>query len=69
MPIESGTYCQHCTDAEGNLQRFDERFQAMVSWQARRNPADPVEKLEQDTLAYMAKMPAWRDHPRVAAYR
>lgn len=67
MPIESGHYCEHCTDAEGNLQQFEERFKAMVSWQARRNPTDSTEKIEADTLAYMAKMPAWRDHPKVRA--
>ena len=67
MPIESGQYCEYCTDAEGNLQSFDERFHAMVSWQAKRNPTDSPEKIERDTLAYMAKMPAWRDHPKVRA--
>ena len=25
MPVESGTYCQFCTDADGNLQAFEER--------------------------------------------
>lgn len=67
MPIESGHYCAYCTDADGNLQSFDERFQAMVGWQARRNPGDPIEKIERDTLAYLATMPAWRDHPKVRA--
>ncbi|HYU84951.1 MAG TPA: hypothetical protein VEK80_09090 [Kribbellaceae bacterium] len=67
MPIESGHYCSYCTDAEGNLQSFDERFAAMVGWQSRRNPGEPVEKIERDTLAYMATMPAWRDHPKVRA--
>ncbi|HEY3006068.1 MAG TPA: hypothetical protein VGJ44_27215 [Kribbellaceae bacterium] len=67
MPIESGHYCSYCTDADGNLQSFDERFAAMAGWQARRNPGDPVEKIERDTLAYMATMPAWRDHPKVRA--
>lgn len=69
MPIESGRYCAHCVDADGNLQDFDTRFESMVSWQARRNPGDSREKLEADTLAYMATMPAWRDHPRVTAAR
>ena len=65
MPIESGRYCAHCVDADGNLQDFDTRFASMVSWQSRRNPQDPQSKIEADTLAYMATMPAWRDHPRV----
>lgn len=65
MPIESGHYCAHCTDADGNLQSFDERFARMVEWQARRSPDAPRERLEAETLAYMGTMPAWRDHPRI----
>ena len=67
MQIESGPYCEYCTDASGALQPFEERFDRMVSWQARRNPTAPVEQLEAETLAYLAGMPAWRDHPRVLA--
>jgi hypothetical protein len=67
MPIESGRYCAHCVDADGNLQSFDERFERMIGWQARRNPEQPRAELEAATLAYMATMPAWRDHPRVTA--
>jgi hypothetical protein len=67
MPIESGPYCVHCVDADGNLQPFDERFERMVAWQARRDPAAGREELEAATLAYLAGMPAWRDHPRVQA--
>jgi hypothetical protein len=65
MPIESGRYCAHCTDAEGNLQAFDERFARMVGWHARRHPEQSTAELEAATPAYMATMPAWRDHPRV----
>jgi hypothetical protein len=67
MPIESGPYCAHCVDAEGRLQDFDERFERMVAWQARREPGASRAELESATLAYLATMPAWRDHPRVAA--
>jgi hypothetical protein len=66
MPIESGRYCAHCTDADGNLQPFDERLERMMEWQARRHPEQSRAEVEQATLAYMATMPAWRDHPRVA---
>ena len=66
MPIDSGRYCAHCTDGEGNLQDFDARFAAMVSWQRRRDPSASPEQAEADTLAYLATMPAWRDHPRVS---
>jgi hypothetical protein len=65
MPIEAGPYCEYCLDEHGNLQAFDERFERMVQWQARREPNASRADLEKKTLAYMATMPAWRDHPRV----
>ena len=67
MPIESGPYCTHCVDASGRLQDFDTRFERMVGWARRENPALTREQAERDTLAYMARMPAWREHPRVRA--
>ncbi len=67
MPIETGRYCEHCTDTAGNLQPFEERFERMVAWQARRSPGAARAELEAATLAYLATMPAWRDHPRVRA--
>ncbi len=67
MPIETGRYCAHCTDADGNLQAFEERFERMVAWQARREPDASRADLEAATLAYMGTLPAWRDHPRVVA--
>lgn len=67
MPIESGPYCEYCTDAHGNLQPFEERFEKMIAWQQRKEPNASREALEAATLAFMAKMPAWRDHPRVRA--
>jgi hypothetical protein len=65
MSIEAGPYCAYCVDAAGKLQPFDERFERMVQWQARREPEASRQDLEKKTLAYMATMPAWRDHPRV----
>jgi hypothetical protein len=67
MPIETGRYCSYCTDSTGALQSFDDRFERMVAWQARSQPEASRTDLEAATLAYMATMPAWRDHPRVAA--
>ncbi|HTA94292.1 MAG TPA: hypothetical protein VK745_32150 [Polyangiaceae bacterium] len=67
MPIESGPYCQYCLDEQGKLQAFDERFERMVQWQLRQKPKLARAQAERETLEYMAKMPAWRDHPRVAA--
>lgn len=65
MPIETGRYCAHCTDADGALQDFDTRFARMVGWAHREDPELSPEEAEQRTLAYMATLPAWRDHPRV----
>lgn len=67
MPIESGTYCQYCVDASGKLQPFDERLERMIAWQQRKTPSASRAELEAATLAYMATMPAWKDHPRVKA--
>jgi hypothetical protein len=65
MPIESGKYCQYCVTSTGELQPFDERFEKMVGWQMRQKPGLSRGAAEQDTLAFMAKMPAWKNHPRV----
>ena len=67
MPIEDGTYCQFCTDAAGNLQSFDERFERMVQWTLHQKAAATREQAEANTLAYMATMPAWQNHPSVKA--
>ncbi len=67
MTIEDGTYCEHCTDESGNLQSFDERFERMVQWMQRQEEAASRAEAEAKTLAYMATMPAWRDHPKVRA--
>ena len=67
MPIESGSYCLHCVDGKGQLQPFDERFDKMVGWQMRQKPGLSRAEAERDTFAFMAKMPAWKDHPRVVA--
>jgi hypothetical protein len=67
MPIESGHYCRYCTDAEGNLEAFETRFAKMVEWQQRRKPDASRAEVEADTRAYLASMPAWRNHPKLAA--
>jgi hypothetical protein len=67
IPIETGRYCTHCTDENGQLQSFDQRFERMTAWQARRYPGTPREEIEREALDYMATMPAWRDHPRITS--
>ena len=65
MPIETGIYCQYCSDEKGNLQPFEERFERMVQWMSRQKPDLSRQEAQKQTLAYMAQMPAWRDHPKV----
>ena len=67
MPIETVIYCQYCADEKGNLQPFEERFERMVQWMSRQKPDLSREDAQKQTLAYMAGMPAWRDHPKVKA--
>ncbi len=66
MTIETGPYCEYCTDESGQLQQFDERFARMVQFIKRREEGLAQEAAEAKTLEVMATMPAWRDHPRVA---
>jgi len=68
MPIDNGCYCSHCVDANGQLQDFDVRFERMVQWALRKDPALGRQQAEHNTLAYMATMPAWARHPKVAAH-
>lgn len=65
MTIESGAYCEHCSDGSGNLIPFDECFERFMQWTARRQPDLPRAEAEKKTLAYMATMPAWKNHPAV----
>ncbi|WP_374561824.1 hypothetical protein [Ideonella sp.] len=67
MPIDNGRYCPYCVDTHGQLQDFDTRFERMVQWALRENKGLGRAAAEQQTLAYMARMPAWAQHPRVVA--
>lgn len=69
MPIESGPYCSYCVTEQGELQPFETRFENMVGWQMRQKPGLSRSEAERNTLAFMAKMPAWKDHPKVLAAR
>lgn len=69
MTIESGSLCRHCSDAEGALIPFDECFERFVQWSLREQGGGDREAAERSSLAFMATMPAWRDHPRVRAAR
>lgn len=65
MPIDNGSYCTHCVDAEGRLQDFETRFERMVQWALREEQGLARDEAERRTQAYMARMPAWAQHPRV----
>ena len=67
MSIEAGRYCAYCTDESGKLQDFETRLERMVAWTMRRNSELNRAEAEQQTIAYMAGMPAWRNHPSVIA--
>lgn len=67
LPIDNGCYCAHCVDAQGQLQDFSVRFERMVQWTLREDAQLSREQAERQTLAYMATMPAWVNHPRVKA--
>jgi hypothetical protein len=69
MPIETGRYCTYCTNADGQLQPFEERFEKMVSWQMRQNPGLPRAQAERETREFMSRMPAWKDHPALTKGR
>jgi hypothetical protein len=65
LPLDNGPYCPYCVDDQGRLQDFDTRFERMVQWALREDPALARTQAEANTLAYMARMPAWARHPRV----
>ena len=67
MPIESGPYCQYCTDDEGHLHPFEERLTRMSQFLRREKPGISDADAQRQALAYMAEMPAWRDHPELKA--
>ena len=67
LPIDNGPYCSYCVDENGRLQSFDTRFERMVQWALREDPTLSRPQAESNTLAYMARMPAWAQHPRVLA--
>ncbi|MEZ5977631.1 MAG: hypothetical protein R3F34_05365 [Planctomycetota bacterium] len=66
MPIESGHYCRHCADEGGALRSFEETFERFRQWTAKREPGLTEEESRARVLAFMASVPAWRDHPEVA---
>jgi hypothetical protein len=67
MPINTGHYCQYCADSEGKLHGFDETVARMSQFMKRQDAKLTDEAARDQTLAHMAKMPAWQDHPKLKA--
>jgi hypothetical protein len=63
MPIESGPYCRYCADADGKLGSFESRLVGMTAFFMGQDPNLDRAEAESRTRAYMATMPAWKDHP------
>jgi len=58
-------YCRYCSNPDGTLQNFAERFERMVQWTLRRDGLDRIDA-ERRTRAYMRTMPLWKDRPELA---
>ncbi|MBN2802376.1 MAG: hypothetical protein JXR91_04705 [Deltaproteobacteria bacterium] len=65
MPIESGAYCQHCSDEHGNLQTIEERIRRMSLFMKKQNPSIDDKTARLQTIEYLKKMPAWKNHPEL----
>jgi len=65
MPIETGPYCQYCVDPEGKLASFESRLAGMTAFFMGQDPSLDQAEAERRTRAYMATMPAWKEHPRL----
>ena len=65
MPIESGPYCEHCTDDNGALHPFEETFERFAQWTRHREPGISDDDLRRKVLSFMASTAAWSDHPEV----
>ena len=59
-------WCTHCSQPDGDLQAFDERFERMVQWEVKVNHRDRP-TAETATRAYMKTMPAWKNNPKLAS--
>jgi len=58
---------RYCADEQGNLHGFDESVERMTQFMRRQDPSLDEAAARQRTLAYMATMPAWKNHPKLQA--
>jgi hypothetical protein len=63
MPVDVGPYCRHCVDETGKLSSFESRLGNMAAFFMGQDPGLERAEAERRTRAYMATMPAWKDHP------
>lgn len=66
MAVESGPYCPHCVDENGQLQRFDERVARLTDYILARSPGKGRDEAERQARAHMRTLPAWRDRPELS---
>jgi len=57
-------WCAYCSQPDGTLQEFQERFERMVQWEMKTKGKAKAEA-ELSTRTYMRSMPAWKNHPQV----
>lgn len=56
------TWCKYCSQPDGSLGLFEERFERMVQWSMQNDKLERA-AAEQATRQYMRTMPLWKDHP------
>jgi hypothetical protein len=63
MPIESGVYCEHCSDENGALQSLDERIRRMSIFMKDQDSSLDDVAADIKVREYLKNMPAWKNHP------
>lgn len=69
MTIENGTYCKYCSDDRGSLLAFEETLERFIQFAMQHRSDLDRPTAARQALEFMAKMPAWRDHPDLATAR
>jgi hypothetical protein len=67
MTIDSGEYCEYCTDDSGDLRSFDETFERFVQFAMGRDADLDRATAETKTRGFMSSMPAWQGHPKLVS--
>ncbi len=67
MTIESGPYCQYCSDDSGALLPFSETVARFQQWAQKNEPEIEDGAARRKTLEFMSTMPAWSQNPELRA--